>query len=312
MNAHSSTSGFTQNQLKSLCKTAIVAAQNAGVWLENVDRNTLKARFKNTGSSQASQIVTEVDFRSETMIRQHLQTNNLAVDIAFVGEESSFLASENSHQAFESPYFWCVDPLDGTQAYTQGYPGYAVSIALLEQSGKPIIGVVYDPAKGRLYHAIAGQGCYLNHVPLKQPLIQQAAHLTGKFSEKESLILYADDSFNTHPYVSSLTKSLEQCADKFGLNGLTRVFGNGAVKNACHVITSSYSCYVKLPKPEEGGGSIWDFAATACIAAEAGAWVSNAKGEPLSLNSQGSTFMNQQGILYASNHQLAHSILAEF
>ena len=69
------------------------------------------------------------------------------------------------------------------------------------------------------------------------------------------------------------------------------------------------SCYVKLPKSEEGGGSIWDFAATACIVGEAGGWASNIHGQALELNRRESTFMNHQGVIYASNERIARYLI---
>ena len=89
------------------------------------------------------------------------------------------------------------------------------------------------------------------------------------------------------------------------LDGVAMVYGSGAVKNACQVLAYPAACYVKLPRPEEGGGSIWDFAATACIVGEAGGWVSNSYGQALDLNRRDSTFMNHQGVVYASNERIA-------
>ena len=94
-----------------------------------------------------------------------------------------------------------------------------------------------------------------------------------------------------------------------GLHGLEVVYGNGAVNNACQVLAYPAACYVKLPKAEEGGGSLWDFAATACIVSEAGGWVSNVHGNALDLNRRDSTFMNHQGVVYASNAVLARRLL---
>lgn len=42
-------------------------------------------------------------------------------------------------------------------------------------------------------------------------------------------------------------------------------------------------------------------AATACITREAGGWVSNAFGQPLDFNQTASTFMHEQGVVYASS-----------
>ena len=289
---------LSKEQLKTLCNAAIQAAQEAGRWIEKFDRNNLKYDFKNAGSSEASQLVTEVDIASEQIIRSHLQNIPLPIDIAFVGEESSLTGSNQAQERFEKPYFWCVDPLDGTLPFVEGRSGYAVSIALIEHSGKPLIGVVYDPTHQVLYHAIAGQCSYRGLTRFTQ--IKR--HAT-------SLEVHADASFKTHSKYESTVTTLENCAQTLSLNNVKFIYGSGAVKNACHVIDSTQACYLKLPKDHDGGGSIWDFAATACIAQEAGAWASNIYGQPLALNHRESTFMNHEGVIFASNDQIAHCII---
>lgn len=57
-----------------------------------------------------------------------------------------------------------------------------------------------------------------------------------------------------------------------------------------------------------GGGSLWDFAATACIFKELGLSVSDFKGNQLKLNKDEGTFMNQDGIIYASNSNISQFI----
>ena len=47
--------------------------------------------------------------------------------------------------------------------------------------------------------------------------------------------------------------------------------GGGAVLNACQVLEHPPALYFKRPKKQPGGGSLWDFAATACLFEEAGA-----------------------------------------
>jgi 3'(2'), 5'-bisphosphate nucleotidase/myo-inositol-1(or 4)-monophosphatase len=204
----------------------------------------------------------------------------------------------NARERFEKPYFWCVVPLDGTLPFAEGRSGYAVSIALVEQSGKPLIGVVYDPASQVLLHAIAGQGSYRNLTPFSQT----------KHTSK-SLMVYADTSFKAHAKYDYAVSALESCAQSLRMDGVIFVYGSGAVKNACQVLESSQACYLKLPKKEDGGGSIWDYAATACTAHEAGGWASNSDGQPLALNRRDSTFMNHQGIIFASNSQIAHFLI---
>ena len=56
----------------------------------------------------------------------------------------------------------------------------------------------------------------------------------------------------------------------------------------------------KFPKKEIGGGSIWDFAATACIYQELGLTATNFGGGRLDLNRKDGTFMNHEGVFYAN------------
>ena len=292
---------LSTEQLKTLCDMAIQAAQEAGQWIEEFDRHNLQRIFKDAGSSEASQIVTEVDIASERIIRQRLEAVSDSLGIAFVGEESSLNCVGNANQRFTKPYFWCVDPLDGTLPFVEGRSGYAVSIALVAQSGTPLIGVVYDPARRVLLHAIVGQGSYRNLTPFT---------LTKRSSA--ALMIYADASFKAHAQYQLAISVLEHCARALGLDGVTFFYGGGAVVNACRVLESNRACYFKLPKEEDGGGSIWDYAATACIAHEAGGWSSNIHGQPLALNCSHSTFMNRDGVIYASDSEIAECLIRHF
>lgn len=73
---------------------------------------------------------------------------------------------------------------------------------------------------------------------------------------------------------------------------------------------SLYSCYFRLPKLSVGGGCSWDFAATACLYSEVGAWVTDAVGETLCLNRVDSVFMNYCGIVFATLPAIAKQFLA--
>lgn len=53
--------------------------------------------------------------------------------------------------ALGAPRYWLVDPIDGTKDFIRGEDGYAVMIGLVID-GRPILGVVYQPAVDRLFH----------------------------------------------------------------------------------------------------------------------------------------------------------------
>ena len=282
--------------LNQLCEHAVKAATAAGRYIRSVDREQVQAQYKAAGSSAASQLVTEVDYHCEAIIFQHLEESCAQWNIAFVGEESAGHATEDR---LSKPYFWCIDPLDGTLPFVEGRPGYAVSIALVAQSGDPLIGVVYDPHTQTLIHAINGQG-----------VVRDNTTVFAQRAEVSRLRVLADMSFAQHREFAALESIIDACSRRMQLDGFDLVYGNGAVKNACQVLEFPAACYFKLPKTEEGGGSIWDFAATACIAKEAGAWVSDIHGQTLDLNRRDSSFMNHQGVMFASCDAIACFLIA--
>ena len=78
--------------------------------------------------------------------------------------------------------------------------------------------------------------------------------------------------------------------------------------NTIWVLENAPACYIKLPKKEVGGGSIWDFAATACIFTELGLNPTDCFGDPLSLNNTSTTFMNQKGVVYTSSKAIQQTV----
>ncbi len=56
---------------------------------------------------------------------------------------------------------WYIDPLDGTTNYIHAYPVFAVTLAL-EIEGRLMVAVTYAPRDDELFHAVRGQGAFLN------------------------------------------------------------------------------------------------------------------------------------------------------
>ena len=79
--------------------------------------------------------------------------------------------------------------------------------------------------------------------------------------------------------------------------------------NTIWTLSNKNACYLKYPKATLGGGSIWDFAASACLFNEAKKSATNIYGEPLDLNRADSTFMNHEGVLFTSNQKISISII---
>ena len=180
--------------------------------------------------------------------------------------------------------------------FTRKEPGYSVSIALVARDGSPQIGVVYDPVHDILWQATKGYGVERNGIPWKMQ------------SKGKELVFTYDRSFEDHPERLRVLTELENYAGTVGLQGVVATQFGGAVINACHSLESAPGCHFKFSKPQEGGGSIWDYAATACLYEEAGAEVSDVHGNSLDLNREDSTFMNHGGAVYATDQALAVQI----
>lgn len=76
------------------------------------------------------------------------------------------LLTEETSLVFEgAPFTWVVDPLDGTNNFSNGLPMWGSSLALLYH-GEPLIGVVDFPALGQRWSAVRGQGAVWNGQPL--------------------------------------------------------------------------------------------------------------------------------------------------
>jgi len=71
---------------------------------------------------------------------------------------------EESHGE-KTEYMWVCDPIDGTNPFAMGLPISVFSLALVVD-GKPMVGVIYDPFRDKLYSAVAGSGAYVNDTPL--------------------------------------------------------------------------------------------------------------------------------------------------
>jgi fructose-1,6-bisphosphatase/inositol monophosphatase family enzyme len=277
--------------LQSLAETAVAAARSAGRIISESSNQEIEVEHKDGGYTYASQVVTEVDRKAQDTILEILNPSCDEHDFALLTEES-----EDDHSRFEKEYFWCIDPLDGTLPFTRKETGYSVSIALVAKDGSPQIGVVYDPVYDILWQATKGYGVKKNNKAWQMKKL------------KDELTFTYDRSFEKHSQRERVLDELESYARAKGLRKVHATQYGGAVINACHALECAPGCHFKFAKPEQGGGSIWDYAATACLFEEAGAVVGDVYGDPLDLNRSDSTFMNHRGAIYATDQFLASKI----
>lgn len=96
--------------------------------------------------------LTEADLLSNEVILAGLK--ELTPEVPILSEESKEVPYEVRK---DWEYFWLVDPIDGTKDFINKTGDFTVNIALVHTDlatghGKPVAGVVYAPAHGRLYY----------------------------------------------------------------------------------------------------------------------------------------------------------------
>jgi 3'(2'), 5'-bisphosphate nucleotidase len=98
--------------------------------------------------------VTAADERAERVILAGLA--RIAPGVPVVAEEE--VAAGRVPAVGER--FWLVDPLDGTKEFISRNGEFTVNIALVE-GGRPVLGLVYAPAVGRLFGGAEGVGAWV-------------------------------------------------------------------------------------------------------------------------------------------------------
>jgi len=100
--------------------------------------------YKEDGS-----ILTKYDTKINTFLYENIR--NTFPDTNIITEEAECdFDSEKS-------YTFAVDPIDGTDAFSQGMPGWAVSVGLFNRSLIPVAGIIYAPRWG----SPSGKGTFI-------------------------------------------------------------------------------------------------------------------------------------------------------
>lgn len=200
-------------------------------------------------------LVTDVDLAIQHDIADYLAHATPGIDL---------LAEESTHRPdpATAEQLWVLDPIDGTSNFVHGLPLCAVSLALLDH-GHPVVAVTRAPLLGRTYHATKDGGAYLNGHPitasdtntLDDAIVSLGDYATGLGADKR----------NQHRI--ALTGALAARVERI------RMFGAATLDLAFVAEGATDACIIMSNKP-------WDTAAGTLIAAEAGARITDAQGNP--------------------------------
>jgi myo-inositol-1(or 4)-monophosphatase len=132
---------------------ALRAARSAGAAVMRAFRREQEVRYKGP-----DQPVTDADLRADRLLRELLQGER--PEYGWLSEETA-----DSPERLDRGRVWVVDPIDGTRSFVEGEPEFSISVGLAEE-GRAVLGVVYNPASGELYHALSGGGAFRNGAPV--------------------------------------------------------------------------------------------------------------------------------------------------
>ena len=130
-----------------------------------------------TSQKANGEIVTAADHEADALIRAGLSAE--FPDDAIYSEES-----EDSPARLAARRTWIVDPIDATSDYASGGDEHCVSIGLAID-GAPLLGVVYNPARGELFAGRAGLGVTCNGFPASTTHVANLAEARIEVSRKE-------------------------------------------------------------------------------------------------------------------------------
>ena len=192
--------------------------------------------------------------------------------------EASFLGEEDGQDVFSekmsSGYCFVIDPIDGTSNFIYEYRPSVVSIGLLKE-GKPHMAVVYNPYDDMLFTAAAGQGAYMNGQKI----------MSSELPLSDTLAV-----FGTAPYYTELQEKTFEVAKELLKECVDLRRSGTAAWDMCCVAMGRCGLYFEMRI------QLWDYAAAALIATEAGCTVTDIDGNPLSYTGQTSVICRSRGV----------------
>jgi 3'(2'), 5'-bisphosphate nucleotidase len=189
--------------------------------------------------------VTEADEAADAIISAGLRA--AFPDIPLVTEEQA------ASHAQKVSTFLIVDPLDGTKEFIQRRGDFTVNIAYVV-NGVPVRGVVYAPAKGRMFFTRADGVSVEETEPLDQQNLGPTRPIRVTTPDNAALMIVASKSHR------------DQATDDYIANYAVRdMTSAGSSLKFCLVATGEADLYPRLGRTME-----WDTAAGHAVLAGAG------------------------------------------
>ena len=118
--------------------------------------NILLKRKKNLKWSEI------VDLKKKTTVADFKVDKLLKRALLEYGFKVPYFSEEVNHNIKERPKrYWLADPIDGTSSWLDGFDGYVIQAAYIENN-EPLFSFIFWPEKNKFFHCFKGEGFFLN------------------------------------------------------------------------------------------------------------------------------------------------------
>jgi len=255
-----------QSDIKKIVEDLIQTFLDAGKISLDLRRKGLTKEIKSDNTP-----VSNGDLKVNKILTKKILS--LTPNISIVSEESS---ENKTRDNLEN--FWLIDPIDGTYDYINDLDEFTINAGLIIQK-KPVAGLIYAPAKNRMFYSY-GDGLsfeLINGEPIK------LSH-SKNFDKNE--IKFVSYSNKVKPEIDEIYKKL---------NVKKYVRMKSSLK-FCVIAAGEYDGYVAEPRASE-----WDIAAGHAILKHSGGSVTDFNGKEILYGKK--DFKNPSLILKSKNIQ---------
>jgi myo-inositol-1(or 4)-monophosphatase len=275
---------LSNEEILTWLQTAEEAARQAGALLRE-----LVSQPRQLSQKGFRDLVTDADIAAQQLITRLIRDR--FPEHGFIGEE------DDPALPVTGPVLWVIDPVDGTSNFSRQQPNFSVSIAAAVPAAAVLAGelsssarlagtvvqagVVYDPMRGELFSAAAGQGCSANGQKIRVSTVSDLAPA-----------IVALDWGHSHKNRRTVLAALNRFAHEVHS---IRAIGSAALALAW-VAAGRLDGYVQYALGP------WDAAAGSLLVREAGGIVTTLDGQPWTLADAGCLASN--GLIQDSFGQL--------
>ena len=179
--------------------------------------------------------------------------SEITPDVPIISEETS----DNRDNA-QLKDFWLVDPIDGTYDYINDLEEFTINAGLIINN-KPVAGLIYAPAKKRMFYSYGDGNAY-------ELSDGKTINLSNKSIEKNRPIKFIS-------YSNKLKPEIQKIYDEIGVSENVKM--KSSLK-FCVVAAGEYDGYVAEPRAYE-----WDIAAGHAILVSSGGTITDFNGNEI-------------------------------